>query len=159
MYMWKRLWGARHCLGLHFIRLGQSTAYQGTVRGVIDYCYSRKTQFITGCGANAHRILWESTGTNPMRESFMVYLLSLKLDILNQSNEPTFYQITWRNIKKDTTVLYIFSLIRFILFRCFFFLIPVLMYIVHYSFFFHTIVDFVGNIRRPAFCLIQRFGN
>jgi hypothetical protein len=33
---------------------------------------------------------WETTGTNPRRESFMEYLASLNQNILNQSNEPTF---------------------------------------------------------------------
>jgi hypothetical protein len=39
------------------------------------------------------------TGTNPRRESFMEYLVSLNLDILNQGNKPTFVV---RNTKKVT---------------------------------------------------------
>jgi hypothetical protein len=35
------------------------------VRDIIDYCHSRKKQLIIGCDANAHHILWGSTGTNP----------------------------------------------------------------------------------------------
>jgi hypothetical protein len=30
---------------------------------IIDYCYSRKKKLIIGCEANAHYILWGSTGT------------------------------------------------------------------------------------------------
>jgi hypothetical protein len=59
------------------------------VRDVIDYCSSRKKQLIIGCDANAH-ILWGSTNTNPGGVSFMEYLVSSNLNILNQGNEPTF---------------------------------------------------------------------
>jgi hypothetical protein len=34
-------------------------------RDIIDYCHSRKKQFIIGCDINAHHILWGSTGSNP----------------------------------------------------------------------------------------------
>jgi hypothetical protein len=57
---------------------------------IIDYCHSRKKQLIVGCNANAHHILWGSTGTNPRGESFTEYLVSLNLNILNQGNELTF---------------------------------------------------------------------
>jgi hypothetical protein len=60
------------------------------LRDVIDYCASRKKQLIIGCDANAHHILWGSTGTNPRGASFMEYLVSSNLNILNQGNEPTF---------------------------------------------------------------------
>jgi hypothetical protein len=59
------------------------------LRDVADYDYSRKKQLIVGCDANAHYILWVSTGTSPIRDSFMKYLVSLKLNILDQGNEPT----------------------------------------------------------------------
>ncbi|XP_023727683.1 uncharacterized protein LOC111875571 [Cryptotermes secundus] len=39
------------------------------MRDIVDYCYSRKKQLIIGCDANAHHILWGSTGTNPRGES------------------------------------------------------------------------------------------
>jgi hypothetical protein len=35
------------------------------VRDITEHCQSRKKQLIVGCDANAHRILWGSTGTNP----------------------------------------------------------------------------------------------
>jgi hypothetical protein len=57
---------------------------------IIDYCHSRKKQLIIECDANAHYILWGSTSTNPRGESFMKYLVSSNLNILNQGNEPTF---------------------------------------------------------------------
>jgi hypothetical protein len=60
------------------------------VRDVFDYYYySRKKQLIIGCDANANHILWGSTGTNPRGESFMEFLMSLNLNVLNQGNEPT----------------------------------------------------------------------
>ncbi|PNF19291.1 hypothetical protein B7P43_G07515 [Cryptotermes secundus] len=57
---------------------------------IIDYCCSRKKQLIIGCDANAHHILWGSTGTNPRGESLMEFLVSVNLNILNHGNEPTF---------------------------------------------------------------------
>jgi hypothetical protein len=60
------------------------------LRNISNHSCSRKTQLITGCGANTPHILCGSTGTNPRGESFMEYLLSTKLNFLNQGNEPTF---------------------------------------------------------------------
>jgi hypothetical protein len=60
------------------------------LRDVIDYCGSRKKLLIIGSDPNAHHILWGSTDTNPRGESFMEYLVSSNLNILNQGNEPTF---------------------------------------------------------------------
>jgi hypothetical protein len=34
------------------------------VKHITDYCHSTKKQPSIGCDANAHHILWESTGTN-----------------------------------------------------------------------------------------------
>jgi hypothetical protein len=59
------------------------------LRDVIEYCCSRKKKLIIGCDANAHHILWGSTGTNPRGESFLEYQVSSNLNILNQGNEPT----------------------------------------------------------------------
>jgi hypothetical protein len=53
------------------------------VRDITDYCSSRKKQLIIGCDANANHILWGSNGTNPRGESFMEFLVSLNLNILN----------------------------------------------------------------------------
>ncbi|PNF19647.1 hypothetical protein B7P43_G18121 [Cryptotermes secundus] len=55
---------------------------------IIDYCFSRKRQLIIGCDANAHHILWGSTGTNPRGESLMEFPVSSNLNILNHGNEP-----------------------------------------------------------------------
>jgi splicing factor 45 len=60
------------------------------MRDIIDYCKSKKKQLIVGCDANAHHILWESTGTNPRGKSLMKFLVSSKLNILNHSNEHNF---------------------------------------------------------------------
>jgi hypothetical protein len=35
------------------------------VRDITEHCQSRKKQLIVGYDANAHHILWGSTGTNP----------------------------------------------------------------------------------------------
>jgi hypothetical protein len=50
----------------------------------------KKKKLIIGCDANAHHTLWGSTGTSHRGESFMQYLVSLKLNIHNQEDEPTF---------------------------------------------------------------------
>jgi hypothetical protein len=60
------------------------------MKDIIDHCQSRKKQLIVGCDANAHHILWWSTGTNQRGESLMEYLVSSNLNILNRANEPTF---------------------------------------------------------------------
>jgi hypothetical protein len=60
------------------------------MRDIIDHCQSRKKKLIVGCNANAHHILWVSTGTNPRGESHMEFLVSSNLNIPNQVNEPNF---------------------------------------------------------------------
>jgi hypothetical protein len=60
------------------------------MRDIIDKCQSRKKQLIVGCDANAHHILWGSTGTSPRGESLMELLVSSNLNNLNCGNEPTF---------------------------------------------------------------------
>jgi hypothetical protein len=60
------------------------------VRDVIEHCQSRKKQLIVGFDANAHHILWGSTGTNPRGNSLMEFLVSLNLNILNRGKEPAF---------------------------------------------------------------------
>jgi hypothetical protein len=60
------------------------------MRDIIDYCQSKKKQLIVGCDANAHNILWGSSGTNPRGESLTEFLVSSKLSILNHGNEHTF---------------------------------------------------------------------
>jgi hypothetical protein len=60
------------------------------LRDVIDYCSSRVGYLSNGCGANEHHILWKTTDINTRVESLADYLVSLKLDILNRGNKPTF---------------------------------------------------------------------
>jgi hypothetical protein len=56
----------------------------------VVYCSRNKLQFIIGCDANAHHIIWGSTDINPRGECLMEYLVSTNLSILNKGNEPTF---------------------------------------------------------------------
>jgi hypothetical protein len=60
------------------------------MRDITDYCQSRKKQLIIGCDANAHHILWGSTGTNPRGVGLLEFLMTSNLNILNHGNEPTF---------------------------------------------------------------------
>jgi hypothetical protein len=60
------------------------------MRYIIDYCQNRKKQLIIGCDANAHHVLWGSTGTNLWGVSLVEFLASSNLNILNHGNEPTF---------------------------------------------------------------------
>jgi hypothetical protein len=45
---------------------------------------------IVGCDANTRHILWGCTGTNLRGESLVEFLVNSNLNILNQSNGPTF---------------------------------------------------------------------
>jgi hypothetical protein len=60
------------------------------VRDITEYCHSWKKQLIIGCNANAHHTLWGNTATNPRRESFVEFIVTSNLNILNNVNEPTF---------------------------------------------------------------------
>jgi hypothetical protein len=60
------------------------------MRDVINYCYSRREQFILGCNANAHHTLWGSINTDLRGKALTEYLVSSKFNILNQGNELTF---------------------------------------------------------------------
>jgi hypothetical protein len=60
------------------------------MRDIIDYCQSKKKQFIIRCDSNANHIFGGSTGTNPRGESLLEFLVSSNLNILNHGNEPTF---------------------------------------------------------------------
>jgi hypothetical protein len=79
------LWGA-HC----YLSDVDEPPPTKEMRHVINYCYSRKKQLNLECDANAHHILWGSTGTSARGEALMEYLVSLNLNILNQGNEHTF---------------------------------------------------------------------
>jgi hypothetical protein len=68
------------------------------VRDIIEHCQSRKNQLVVGCDANAHHILWGSTGTNPRCDSLMEFLVSSNLNILNRGNEPTFVVRNWKEV-------------------------------------------------------------
>jgi hypothetical protein len=60
------------------------------VRDIVEHCQRGKKQLIIVCDANLHHILWGSTDVNPRGECLVEYLVSSNLNILKQSNEPTF---------------------------------------------------------------------
>jgi hypothetical protein len=78
---------AHCCLSFHITDRPPPTK---ELSDIIDYCHRRINQFIIGCDANAHYVLWGSTSTSPKGESLMEYLVSSNLNILNQVNKPTF---------------------------------------------------------------------
>ncbi len=57
---------------------------------LIDHCHKNNLQFIIGCDANAHNVVWGSTDTNNRGEVLLEYLTINKVDILNVGNKPTF---------------------------------------------------------------------
>jgi hypothetical protein len=62
----------------------------GELWDVVNYCCRNNLQLIAGCDANAHHIVWGSTGINPRGSSPLEYLVSANLNILNKGNEPNF---------------------------------------------------------------------
>jgi hypothetical protein len=62
----------------------------GELRDVVNYCCRNNLQLIDGCDANAHHIVWGSTGINPRGSSLLEYLVSSNLNIFKKGNEPTF---------------------------------------------------------------------
>jgi hypothetical protein len=56
-------------------------------------------QLITGCDANAHRIVWGSTDINPQTEYLIEYLVSTKINILNKGNRTTFAISNTKEVK------------------------------------------------------------
>ena len=57
---------------------------------LIDYCRVSGLPVIIGCDANAHHTVWGSTDTNSRGTSFLEYLNTTDLEILNQGTTPTF---------------------------------------------------------------------
>ena len=68
------------------------------MKRVIDYCIQNNKKLVIGCDANAHHIIWGSTGNNRRGENLLEYLVSKKLSILNLGNEPTFVTTTRREV-------------------------------------------------------------
>jgi splicing factor 45 len=62
----------------------------GELWDAINYCCRNNLQLIAGYDANAHHIVWGSTGISPRGSSLLEYLVSANLNILNKGNEPTF---------------------------------------------------------------------
>jgi hypothetical protein len=57
--------------------------------GVTTHCCTNILQLIVGYDANAHEIIWGSTG-NHSGHHLLEYLVSTNLNTLNKGNEPTF---------------------------------------------------------------------
>lgn len=60
------------------------------VQDLVDYCNRKNKQFVIGCDANAHHIIWGSSDTNGRGESLLNYLMSSHINILNKGSNPTF---------------------------------------------------------------------
>lgn len=56
------------------------------VENLTEYCKNEKIQFLMGCDANAHNIVWGSTDTSPKGDSLLEFILSSSLTILNRGN-------------------------------------------------------------------------
>ena len=54
----------------------------GELWDVVNYCCRNNLQLIAGCDANAHHIVWGSTGISPRGSSLLEYLVSANLNIL-----------------------------------------------------------------------------
>jgi hypothetical protein len=65
---------------------------------LIDYCHKNNLQYIIGCDANAHNVIWGSTDTNGRGEILLEYLSTNKVDILNVGNKPTFITAARREV-------------------------------------------------------------
>ena len=57
---------------------------------LINHCHKNNLQFIIGCDANAHNIVWGSTDTNTRGEMLLEYLNSNNVSVLNVGTKPTF---------------------------------------------------------------------
>ncbi|CAB0018431.1 unnamed protein product [Nesidiocoris tenuis] len=57
---------------------------------LVSYCVNNNLQFVIGCDANAHNVVWGSTDTNTRGEELLNYIYSNRLEILNRGNIPTF---------------------------------------------------------------------
>jgi hypothetical protein len=65
---------------------------------IVQHSAEEGREIILGIDANAHHILWGSTDINPRGESLMEYMVSIKLNILNKGNEPTFLNVRRRQV-------------------------------------------------------------
>lgn len=60
------------------------------VQQLVQYCKTRRKNFIIGCDANAHHTVWGSNDINKRGECLYDYLASSNIDIMNRGKEPTF---------------------------------------------------------------------
>ncbi len=57
---------------------------------LVEYCTKRKLEILTGCNANAHRIVRGGSDVNSREEDLCEYLMAQKLLVLNEEKAPTF---------------------------------------------------------------------
>ena len=56
----------------------------------VNFAHSKEMDIVIGCDANAHHLLWGSTNDNNRGESFLNYLSTTYLFVVNKGNKPTF---------------------------------------------------------------------
>ena len=65
---------------------------------LVEFCQRKGWPLLVGCDANAHHILWGSTGVNPRGEALIDFLYSTSLNLLNRGDEPTFVTSSRREV-------------------------------------------------------------
>ena len=60
---------------------------------LVRYCINENPCLIVGCDSNAHHNVWGSTNCNGSEESLYEFLNTVNLEIVNQGNEPTFFNV------------------------------------------------------------------
>ncbi len=55
---------------------------------LVEYSAERTLEFITGCDANSHRIVWCSSDVNPSGQDLREYLTAQELLVLNRGKTP-----------------------------------------------------------------------
>ena len=68
------------------------------MRDIVQHSAEEKKTIILGIDAKAHHILWGSTYIKPRGESLMEYMVSIKINIPNKGNEPTFLNVIRRQV-------------------------------------------------------------
>lgn len=61
------------------------------VEELVKFCSANGHSLLLGCDANAHHSVWGSSNINSRGESLLEFVSATKLNILNNGNEPTFF--------------------------------------------------------------------
>jgi Endonuclease-reverse transcriptase len=69
---------------------GQEPIYSRVGRTLIDHCKSHKIHIIIVCDANAHHKVWGSSDTNEKGECLLEFIMTNKLEMMNQGNVATY---------------------------------------------------------------------